>query len=59
MTSHNQDLTKKAFRKVVPFVQAMEDIRYIALEQRNYMVLKAICDAKDARHLEFMRKRWN
>ena len=37
----------------------MEDIRYVALEQRNYMILKAICDAKDPRHFEFMRKRWN
>ena len=56
---HQQDTTKKAFRKVVPFVQAMEDVRYVALQQRNYMILKAICDSKDSRHLEFLRKRWN
>ena len=59
LTMHNQEQTKKAFRKVTPFVQAMEDIRYVSLQQRNYMILKAICDAKDPRHLDFLRSRYN
>jgi hypothetical protein len=33
------------FRLIVPFVQAMEDIRYTAIEQKNYMITKAISDA--------------
>ena len=31
LTAHLQEKTKKAYRKTVPFVQAMEDIRYVAL----------------------------
>ena len=31
MTQSLQDKTKKAFRRIVPFVQAMEDVRYVAL----------------------------
>ena len=28
----NRDKTKRCYRKVVPFVQAMEDVHYVALE---------------------------
>jgi hypothetical protein len=28
----------------MPFVQAMENLRYTALDQKNYMHLKALCD---------------
>ena len=44
---------------MVPFVQAMEDVRYVALQERNYMILKAICDYKDPKMFEFFRSRYN
>ena len=37
----------------------MEDVRYTSLQERNYMILKAICDYKDPRFFEFYRKRYN
>lgn len=37
----------------------MEDVRYVALHQRNYMILKGICDYHDPRYFEFMRKRYH
>ena len=56
----NRDKTKRCFRKVIPFVQAMEDVKYIALEQRNYMILKAICDySGDHQTFDFLRTRYN
>merc|ERR1719313_2436524 len=60
LAQHQQDKTKKCFRKVVPFVQAMEDVRYVALEQRNYMILKAICDySGGAQGFDFLRERYS
>ena len=59
LTVHLQDKTKRAFRRTLPFIQAMEDVRYVALQERNYMILKAICDYKDPRYFEFLRKRYN
>tara|TARA_B110000503_G_C6766499_1_gene257633 strand:- start:156 stop:422 length:267 start_codon:yes stop_codon:yes gene_type:complete len=37
----------------------MEDVRYVALQERNYMILKAICDYNDPAMFEFFRKRYN
>ena len=37
----------------------MEDVRYVALQERNYMILKAICDYNDPQMFEFFRKRYN
>lgn len=38
----------------------MEDVRFIALQQRNYMILKAICDySGDPKAFEFFRTRYN
>ena len=51
--------TRKMFRRVVPFVQAMEDVRFVALQERNYMILKAISDAKDPRYMQEFRSRYN
>ena len=59
LSTHLQERTRKAFRRTVPFIQAMEDIKYIALQERNYMILKAICDYKDPKMFEFLRKRYN
>ena len=44
LNMHLQDETRKAYRRTLPFVQAMEDVRYCAVQERNYMILKAICD---------------
>lgn len=37
----------------------MEDIRYVAIQERNYMILKAICDRTDPRYFELFRSRYN
>ena len=58
-TVHLQGKTRKCFRRVVPFVQAMEDVRFVALHERNYMILKAICDYTDPKVFEFFRARYN
>ena len=50
---------KQMFRLVVPFVQAMEDLRFTALEQKNYMVTKAMCDMKNPSYFENVRWRYH
>ena len=52
-------MNRKINRKVLPFIQAMEDVRYVAVQERNYMILKAICDREDPRYFELMRPRYN
>ena len=37
----------------------MEDVRFCAVQERNYMVLKAICDYADPRMFDFIRNRFN
>ena len=59
LDNHLHDKTRKANRRTLPFVQAMEDIRYIAVQERNYMILKAICDREDPRLFELFRSRFN
>ena len=56
---YNSEVTKRALRKTVPFVQAMEDIRYNAISERNYMILKAICDVENPDLFEVYRARYN
>ena len=56
---HLQEETKKAYRRTLPFIQAMEDVRYLAVQERNYMILKAVCDYSDPRAFEFFRSRYN
>ena len=55
----NAEVTKRALRKTVPFVQAMEDIRFTAIQERNYMILKAICDVENPDLFEVYRQRYN
>lgn len=57
--AHLQQRTIKANRRTVPFVQAMEDIRFIAIQERNYMILKSICDRADPRLFSLFRSRYN
>jgi hypothetical protein len=50
---------KKLFRQIVPFVQAMEDVRFTALEQKNYMIIKAVCDTIEPGIFEHVRRRFH
>ncbi len=59
LQQYNSEVTKRALRKTVPFVQAMEDIRFNALSERNYMMLKAICDVENPNLFEVYRARYN
>ena len=58
LAMHLQEETKRAYRRTLPFVQAMEDIRYVAVTERNYMILKSVCDYSDPRAFEFLRSRY-
>ena len=51
--------TKKITTRILPFIQAMEDVRYIALQERNYMILKAICDSENPQLFELYRNRYH
>ena len=44
---------------ILPFVQAMEDVRYTALEQKNYMVSKALSDKVNPAYFENIRWRYH
>lgn len=59
LSLHLQEQTKKAYRRTLPFVQAMEDVRFCAIQERNYMILRAICDYSDPRMWNLMRSRYN
>ena len=59
LNMHLQEETRKAYRRTVPFVQAMEDVRYCAIQEKNYMLLRAICDFADPRMFDLLRSRYN
>ena len=50
---------RNIFRLIVPFVQAMEDVRYTAIEQKNYMITKAISDTVHPGVFEHIRWRYH
>jgi len=50
---------KEIYQKIGPFIQAMEDLRYTAIEQRDYMIDKAIADQYSPALFEHLRKRFN
>lgn len=52
------EVEKDMHRKIVPFVSAMEDLRFTAIEQRNYMINKAIADQYSPALFEHLRKRF-
>ena len=37
----------------------MEDVRYCAIQERNYMILRAICDYSDPAKWDLYRSRYN
>ena len=43
----------------MPFVQAMENIRYTSLEQKNYMIQKSIADVTHPAYFENLRWRFH
>ena len=49
----------KVNRRTVPFVQAMEDVKYVALQERNSMILKSICDNENPELFNLFRNRYN
>jgi hypothetical protein len=53
------EMEKDMHLKVAPFIQAMENLRYTAVEQRNYMIQKAVCDQYSPALFELMRKRYH
>eukprot|EP00345_Euplotes_harpa_P011071 CAMPEP_0168344376 /NCGR_PEP_ID=MMETSP0213-20121227/16778_1 /TAXON_ID=151035 /ORGANISM="Euplotes harpa, Strain FSP1.4" /LENGTH=125 /DNA_ID=CAMNT_0008352103 /DNA_START=198 /DNA_END=575 /DNA_ORIENTATION=+ len=57
--SYAATVTLRCLRKTVPFVQAMEDIRFNAVSERNYMILKAICDSENPETFQLYRARYN
>ena len=59
LSQHLQEQTRKAYRRTLPFVQAMEDVRYVAVTERQYMILRAICDYSDPAKFELFRTRYN
>ncbi len=50
---------RKLFRMIVPFVQAMEDVRFTAFEQKNYMITKAVADITQPGNFENVRWRYH
>jgi hypothetical protein len=46
-------------RLILPFNQALEDLRYTAIEQKNYMVIKLLADNIDPSVFENIIKRYN
>ena len=44
---------------LLPFTQALEDLRYTAMEQKNYMVTKLLADNIDPRVMENVIKRYH
>lgn len=46
------------FKQILPFVKAMDEIRHTAVEQRSYMLNKAIADRYSPNLFEHIRKRF-
>lgn len=58
-TAFLQEQTRKISRRTLPFVQAMEDVRFVSVQERNYMIIKAVCDYEDPRYFDLYRSRYN
>lgn len=52
------DKEKELNAKIVPFIQAMENLRFTAVEQRAYMIEKAVADQYSPGLYELIRKRF-
>lgn len=54
-----QEQDRMMFKQILPFVQAMEDLRFTAVEQKDYIVNKAIADQYSPYLFQHLRKRFN
>jgi hypothetical protein len=45
--------------RILPFNQAMEDVRFTALEQRNYLIIKSLADSIHEGMFENIRWRYH
>ena len=59
LASHLQEETRKAYRRTLPFTQAMEDVRFLAIQRRNFMIMKAVCDQANPEMFDLFRSRYN
>lgn len=59
LSMHLQEETRQKSRTSLPFVQAMEDIRFCAGQERNYMIMRAVSDHSDPEMFELYRSRYN
>lgn len=50
---------KKLMSAIIPFNQAMEDLRFTALEQKQYMINKSMADQYSPGFFEKIRQRFN
>jgi hypothetical protein len=50
---------RKLFRVILPFIQAMEDVRFTALDMKNYMVIKALSDNLNPAFFPYIRQRFH
>ena len=37
----------------------MEDVRFVAIQERNFMILRAMCDYEDPRMFDLFRARYS
>lgn len=42
-------------RRIIPFAQGVENLRYEALQRRNYMITKSVMDSEEPGLFEKMR----
>lgn len=54
----DNEIEKREVSKIAPFVQAMEDLRFTANEQRQYMINKAIADKYSPGLFKHLRQRY-
>ena len=50
--------TAQIFSRIIPFVQAMEDVRLCAIQEKNYLILQSIC-VSAPELFEELRRRYN
>ena len=50
---------KKLQRKATPFLQAMDDIRYCAIHERNKILIGELFENKGKDYIERITKRFN
>jgi hypothetical protein len=57
--SYTKDIERRLMYRILPFNQALEDVRFTALEQRNYMIIKSLADSIHDGMFENIRWRYH